>query len=254
MPVRARITGRTAQLALTVVWTLLFTGIAGGAGQPGAGPDGICEASSDRAARRVGVPENVLRAISLTETGRRRRGRTEAWPWTVNMQGEGRWFETRAAALAYTKRGFDAGARSFDVGCFQINYRWHGGAFPSIDAMFDPDTNAVYAARFLSGLFAETGSWSAAAGAYHSRTAELAARYRSRFDRILARLDGGARTSETAATPAAEIRRPESVLTGALLAADAAEAGRAAAPGSLVILAAQADDWRILTPARGALY
>ena len=63
-----------------------------------------------------------------------------------------------------------AGRRSFDVGCFQINYHWHGHNFPSLEAMFDPDTGADYAARFLQSLYAERGNWSAAAGAYHSQT------------------------------------------------------------------------------------
>jgi soluble lytic murein transglycosylase-like protein len=68
------------------------------------------------------------------------------------------------------------GARSYDVGCFQINYRWHGQHFASLDQMFDPDANAAYAARFLSELYAEFGDWSRAAGAYHSRTPVLSPR------------------------------------------------------------------------------
>ncbi|MEO1399022.1 MAG: hypothetical protein AAFU56_09175, partial [Pseudomonadota bacterium] len=38
---------------------------------------------------------------------------------------------------------------------------------------------------------AETGDWSSAAGAYHSRTPKYANKYRSRFDRIRSRLDTG---------------------------------------------------------------
>jgi hypothetical protein len=67
--------------------------------------------------------------------------------------------------------------------------------------MFDPLANARYAARFLSGLFLETGNWSDAAGAYHSRTPEHAARYRNRFDRIyqrVASLNPNADAMETA--------------------------------------------------------
>jgi soluble lytic murein transglycosylase-like protein len=100
------------------------------------------------------------------------------------MEGTGKWFDTRAAARAYAQAHFDAGARSFDVGCFQINYRWHGQAFASIDAMFDPEANALYAARFLARLYRETGDWTEAAGAYHSRTPAFADRYAERFDRI----------------------------------------------------------------------
>ncbi len=133
------------------------------------------------AASETGVPISVLKAITLTETGRDRGGATRPWPWTVNMEGKGLWFETEDAAKAYVEEHFTRGARSFDVGCFQINYKWHHEHFASIDAMFDPAENAIYAARFLLELQTETGDWEAAAGAYHSRTPEYADRYKARF-------------------------------------------------------------------------
>ncbi|EKE43767.1 transglycosylase, Slt family protein [Oceaniovalibus guishaninsula JLT2003] len=133
------------------------------------------------AADETGVPFDVLMAISLTETGRKQNGRTTAWPWTVNTEGKGTWFDDYGAALSYARQSQAAGARSFDVGCFQINYRWHGQHFASLDAMFDPLVNARYAARFLSNLHAEYGDWQQAAGAFHSRTEVHAARYRKIF-------------------------------------------------------------------------
>ncbi len=151
----------------------------------------ICDQAAREASAQTGVPLAVLQAISLTETGRKRAGRFRPWPWTVNMEGKGLWFDTEDDARAYVYSQYKRGARSFDVGCFQINYKWHGQAFASIDAMFDPVANAVYAAEFLRGLRAEQGSWSAAAGAYHSRTPEFAEKYRERFDRIHGTLAGG---------------------------------------------------------------
>ena len=74
----------------------------------------------------------------------------------------------------------------------QINYRWHGHAFPTLDDMFDPEWTATYAAQFLRTLYEERGDWSAAAGAYHSLTPEFANIYRARFDRIVAGLDPAA--------------------------------------------------------------
>lgn len=144
----------------------------------------ICDRAAIKAASRWDVPIDVLQAITRTETGRRSGGALRPWPWTVNMEGVGRWFDTQNQALAFAKKGFERGARSFDVGCFQINFRWHGQAFRSIEDMFDPWKNADYAARFLSELYTELGDWSAVAGAYHSRTPKFARRYRARFDRI----------------------------------------------------------------------
>lgn len=148
----------------------------------------LCEQAAQVAASESGVPVDVLRSITLTETGRRADGAFLPWPWTVNMEGIGKWFDTRAEAQDYVDRHFGRGARSFDVGCFQINYRWHGSAFSSIEEMFDPQANARYAARFLGELHAEFGDWSRAAGAYHSRTPALAGKYAERFERIRARL------------------------------------------------------------------
>ena len=150
----------------------------------------ICDHAGQYAAQQSGVPQPVLQAIALTETGRKIEGRNRPWPWTVNMEGVGKWFATREEALAFVMEHYNRGARSFDVGCFQINYRWHGNAFASIEDMFDPKLNAAYAGQFLRGLYAETRSWSKSAGAYHSRTPKYATKYSARFDRILAGLTG----------------------------------------------------------------
>lgn len=149
-----------------------------------------CYRAIAKASEQSGVPKEVMLAISLTETGKKIGGAINPWPWTVNMEGAGLWFETQAEALRYVAAHFERGARSFDVGCFQINYKWHHQHFGSIQEMFDPDINAAYAARFLSDLYQETGSWAMAAGYYHSRTPEFANRYSKRFARHLANLSG----------------------------------------------------------------
>lgn len=150
----------------------------------------ICTRAGTIAAQKTGVPHPVLSAIMLTETGRKIDGRHQPWPWTVNMEGTGKWFATREEALAYVMEHYNKGARSFDVGCFQINFRWHGNAFASIEDMFDPTLNALYAGQFLRTLYKETGSWTKSAGAYHSRTPKYATKYSARFDRIIAQITG----------------------------------------------------------------
>lgn len=148
----------------------------------------LCYKAIQSASRQLGTPPDVMLAITLTETGKKIAGRIQPWPWTVNMEGKGFWFSTRAEALAYVRKRHAEGARSFDVGCFQINYKWHHQHFGSIEDMFDPKINASYAARFLNSLYGEKGTWSAAAGAYHSRTPSFANRYAKRFDRYRARI------------------------------------------------------------------
>ena len=185
-----------------------------GAALPATASDAaLCHAAAREAAARTGVPEAVLLAISLTETGTKRDGRFDAWPWTVNMEGKGVWFDTREQALAYALDEQARGARSFDLGCFQLNHRWHGEAFrQSVEAMFDPVATAMYAAKFLGDLYAETGSWEKAAGLYHSRTPDLAAKYAGLFAKHL-------RTAEARAGAPLDV--PDLPLRMAGLAADA---------------------------------
>lgn len=174
-------------------------------------PVDMCLSTADSAADRHGVPRPVMRALTRTETGRARGGALQPWAWTVNMEGAGHWFDSRAEALAYVHREQARGARSFDVGCFQINHRWHGEHFASVEAMFDPDANADYAARFIRELYDETGDWARAAGFYHSRTPEFFNRYRERFARILAQGDSDAGPTDVAALGAParrELREP----------------------------------------------
>lgn len=148
-------------------------------------PPDLCKSAAQEASTRTGVPFDVLWAVSLTETGTKKAKPFDAWPWTVNMEGKGYWFDSRDEALSYALQQQARGAKSFDLGCFQLNHRWHGEAFASVDAMFDPLESALYAAGFLRRLYDETGSWEQAAGFYHSRTPEHANRYRALFTQHL---------------------------------------------------------------------
>ncbi|MBF9035258.1 transglycosylase SLT domain-containing protein [Rhodobacterales bacterium HKCCE2091] len=178
----------------------------------------LCDQAAAQAAAESDVPLQVLLAIARTETARN----GGPWPWTVNMEGAGRWFDTRAEAESFAEARHAGGARSFDIGCFQINHRWHGRHFASIRAMFDPLANARYAARFLGQLFGETGSWDAAVGAYHSRTRLHASRYLQVYHRHLANL-------QVDPPPA-----PRQVAGPRINGFPLLQAGTSSAPGSLV--------------------
>jgi hypothetical protein len=136
-----------------------------------------CDAAAALAATQTGVPRDVLLAISRAETGRTVDGQFAPWPWTVNEAGAGSWYDSKAAAIAHVQDALALGATNIDIGCFQLNWRWHGGSFATLDQMFDPANNALYAAEFLLQLYREQGDWDAAIGMYHSRRAEAAAGY-----------------------------------------------------------------------------
>jgi hypothetical protein len=148
-------------------------------------PADLCLEAAEDASRVSGVPLPVLLAVSLVETGRNGR----PWPWTVNLGGDGQWLGSAAAAEALAADALAAGRTNIDLGCFQLNHRWHGAAFATLADMLDPRQNARYAADFLLRHYAETQDWAAAAAAYHSATPEHAERYRARFETVLAALD-----------------------------------------------------------------
>ncbi len=168
---------------------LLWTGAATASTSLNA-PD-LCIAAARTAADQTGVPLAVLITITLTETGRSTEDGLAPWPWAINQAGEGHWFPTPDEAVRFAEDQLDLGLRNFDVGCFQLNHRWHSKGFSSTIDMFDPASNALYAARFLADLYAEQGDWSLAAATYHSRTPEFADRYRAKFDAILADVTDG---------------------------------------------------------------
>lgn len=153
-----------------------------------AGASSLCGSAARTAASATNVPFPVLMAITKTETGRD----GEPWPWTVNIDGQGYWLDSQQEALDIARSALDRGQTSFDLGCFQINFRWHSEHFTSLEDMLDPAQGASYAARFLSQLYDETGSWSEAAGRYHSRTPQRADNYRKRFDAYLAEVENEA--------------------------------------------------------------
>ncbi|OJW27424.1 MAG: hypothetical protein BGO51_21225 [Rhodospirillales bacterium 69-11] len=147
---------------------------------PSAGAPGLlCRTAIAAAERGQGIPRALLAAIGRIESGRRdpATGGLHPWPWTINAEGDGQFFASKAAAVATVRTLQARGVRSIDVGCMQVNLVHHPDAFASLEQAFDPATNADYAARFLRRLFDQTGSWTKAAAAYHSSTPEFGEPY-----------------------------------------------------------------------------
>lgn len=151
-------------------------------------PAQLCEAATQIAAGRHGVPLDVLRAVALVETGRSVSGTLKPWPWAIHAAGEGNWFSQREEALRHAQENIAQGRRNVDLGCFQINFHWHGHQFISLEQMIDPAQNADYAASLLAQHKARHGTWERAVGAYHSATPDHANRYIARFQQIYALL------------------------------------------------------------------
>ncbi|WP_029008742.1 transglycosylase [Azospirillum halopraeferens] len=144
-------------------------------------PEAQCIAAILDAERAAGITDHLLLAMGFTEAGRRtERGLFTVWPWTVNSEGRSRYFTGRADAIAFVRDEQRRGVRSIDVGCLQINLKWHPDAFPDLDTAFDPVANARYAASFLGALQRDHGSLDTAIARYHSARSELGTAYRER--------------------------------------------------------------------------
>lgn len=195
---------RKAVIAVLLGWVMHF-GSATLSGATAPEIADLCDRAALAASESEDVPLDILRAVTRTETGRSLDGALSPWPWTANAGGEGAWFETREEVLRHVEAILASGRRNVDVGCFQLNHRWHADAFSTLSDMIDPAANARYAAQFLQRLYVESGSWDSAVAAYHSRTPAYANRYMARFHEVLANLPDA---------PAQGTRRPREPVTG----------------------------------------
>ena len=180
--------GRTAKALSKIATTL-------------ASPQTACRRAIAAAEISHGIPTGFLLAIGRVESGRLdpQSGSVQPWPWTIDVDLKGTFFEARADAVAYVEAAQQAGIQSIDVGCMQVNLLQHPTAFATVEDAFDPVINANYAARFLVDLQHESGDWITAAGLYHSRTEALAAPYR---DAVAMQYGGVAGLPKLAAKPA----------------------------------------------------
>ncbi|MDX2202214.1 MAG: lytic transglycosylase domain-containing protein [Hyphomicrobiaceae bacterium] len=140
-----------------------FTSSATAQGRP-AGADKLCEREMIAASQRHGVPLGMLYAVGLTETGRGDSLR----PYALNVDGKAVYELSRQEAVRAFNTAMRNGARLIDVGCMQINHRYHRQHFASVETMLDPVVNVDYAARYLAQLKVREGTWTLAVARYHA--------------------------------------------------------------------------------------
>ena len=117
----------------------------------------------------ITLPAEILTAIAVKETGRKSR----FWPWSINWGGRSYYLESRQQAIEAARYLIHAGYTNFDTSVMQVNWKWHGHRFASIEAAFDPITSIRVAEQILLENFKATGSWREAIARYHSKTPSL---------------------------------------------------------------------------------
>ena len=137
-----------------------------------------CEYLAKDAERRHGLPENVLLSISRVESGYQKvDGVRRAWPWTLNAGGDSAYFLTKEEALNSLNKRIKKGVTNIDIGCMQLNFRWHKKFFKNLSDMMNPEKNVDYSAKFLKKLHQRHGSWEKAVKYYHSSKSKFNVRY-----------------------------------------------------------------------------
>jgi soluble lytic murein transglycosylase-like protein len=124
----------------------------------------ICEREMIAASSRHKVPLGVLYAVGMTETGRK----GSLQPYALNIEGKTVFTNSEQAAMKTFRSARMTGAKLIDLGCMQINHHYHGNQFSSVEEMLDPRKNVEYAAKFLSELRVQEGSWTMAVARYHA--------------------------------------------------------------------------------------
>ena len=201
---------------------------------PAPSPAAQCRAAIGMAEHMSGVPDRLMQSIGIMESGRRDgAGLLSAYPWTINAEGVGSYYATKAEAIAAVNALRARGVRSIDVGCMQVNLMYHASAFASLEEAFDPAANAAYAAKFLLRLLAQTGSWPAATAGYHSLTPEIGGDYARKVLAIWAR-------PAPAGTPAPPLQpqaqpQPASPIVASFAAQSAAAARIIPMPGAATL-------------------
>ena len=138
--------------------------------------------------KRHKIPQDTLYSVSLRETqkahSKHKIGIT--WPWTItlNPSGKGYHFKNKTEAIKFAKEQLQSGKGSIDVGCMQINLKYHPDAFSSVEQALSPQNNIAYGAEFLKEKYAQHGDWQKAIGAYHSSSSDKAFIYHAMVKEI----------------------------------------------------------------------
>ena len=122
-----------------------------------------------KAERKYKIPFGLLTAIAKVESDMR--------SFAINVGGRSIFAASLAEATSAAKREIDAGKTNIDLGVMQLNWRWHGDQFSSLEEMLNPEKNIAYSARHLKQLYNQHGNWQKAIRYYHSAKPEYNRKY-----------------------------------------------------------------------------
>jgi len=139
----------------TVNVLLLMAGLLVGAAQA----QTIPPSAYQLAAQRAGIPSSVLYAVALQESGIQwnsgRNQRLIPWPWSLNIAGQSRRFDTRIQACTALQQALrDTPSTRIDVGLAQINLGYQRHRYRQPCELLDPTRNLANSTAPM-----KTGCW-----------------------------------------------------------------------------------------------
>lgn len=114
------------------------------------------------------VPPAILYGVALQESARMFGRYALPYPWTLNVAGEPRRFQTHTEAVNSLRESVRLGITSVDCGLMQVNWRYHNQKLGDYHRALDPYPNLRVGAQILRGHYADTQDWFKAVGRYHS--------------------------------------------------------------------------------------
>ncbi len=128
----------------------------------------LCENTIESVELQTDIPKGLLLGIGKAEAIRKINNKYIIWPWTINHAGKSLFFDNKEQMKNYVFKNLKKNDFNIDVGCMQINIKWHKNNFKKISDMFEVNPNISYAASFLQQLKNKHGSWDKAIKHYHS--------------------------------------------------------------------------------------
>jgi soluble lytic murein transglycosylase-like protein len=118
-----------------------------------------CKTHIEKYEKAYDIPLNLMQAIAVVESRHN--------PNALNIAGKSKFPPNAEEAIAVVLENMPE-TKLIDIGCMQLNIKYHMHKFGSLEEMIDPENNVEYAAKFLKELYAKTGSWKLAVSKYHS--------------------------------------------------------------------------------------
>ena len=139
------------------------------------------------------IPAGLFYAVALAESGKLidSVNRRRPWPWTLNIAGQGVYFNNRWQAWRALDQSLRAGQDSVDIGLMQVNWRFHQRRLGNSWLALDPTHNLSVGAEILKDCYKRRRDWWASVGCYHAPIDSLrATRYRALVVAIWRELSG----------------------------------------------------------------